>query len=166
MVTGAVLTPLSYDTGLYHLQVISWIEYYRRVFGLANLHARFGFNSIWLVDAALLDFPRRWRYGVFLINAVLYLAIISDMVQAMISDDSNAGGVSAWRIYAWTILAILAINARFLLFDWFSASPGYDMPAALLTIYAFWLFLRMFSTSPSDFPYANQELVLLSSYMR
>jgi hypothetical protein len=47
------------------------------------------------------------------------------------------------------------------LFDWFSASPAYDTPSALLTIYAFWLFLRMFQTSPSVNAERDQTLVVL-----
>src|SRR6185437_3030289 len=54
---GAIVTPPAYDTGLYHLQAIKWLEESTKVFGLANLHLRFGVNSTWFTDAAMLDVP-------------------------------------------------------------------------------------------------------------
>jgi hypothetical protein len=41
----AFQAPENYDTGLYHIQSIKWIEEYGVTPGLANLHGRFGFNS-------------------------------------------------------------------------------------------------------------------------
>ncbi len=46
-----------YDAGLYYLQAIEWIRRGPPVFGLANLHGRFGFNSSWWIDAAALELP-------------------------------------------------------------------------------------------------------------
>ena len=65
---GVLITPLSYDTGLYHLQLIEWLEQAPKVFGLVNLHYRFGVNSIWFVDAR--DVRRRssTHAGIFLLN--------------------------------------------------------------------------------------------------
>lgn len=37
---------LSYDAGLYHLNFQNWISSYKIVFGLANLHMRYGYASI------------------------------------------------------------------------------------------------------------------------
>jgi len=52
------LTPvINYDTGLYHWQTIKWLIQEPLVPGLANLHDRFGFNSMWLPFAALVDLP-------------------------------------------------------------------------------------------------------------
>jgi hypothetical protein len=162
VVMGAVLTPLNYDTGLYHLQAISWLEHDRKVFGLANLHARLGFNSIWLDDAALLDFWRHGRYGVFLLNGTLYVAVLSDMVQALLARELHFRGEFAVRIYAGFSLVVLLINADFLLFSWVGASPNNDMPVALLVIYAFWLFLRFSHGSPSGPRDYRDRLVLLA----
>jgi hypothetical protein len=49
-----------YDTGLYGAQAVRWIRTYPAVFGLANVHARLGFNtSVFLFHAALDQGP--WR---------------------------------------------------------------------------------------------------------
>jgi hypothetical protein len=42
----AITTPAGYDAGLYHLPHEYWIRTEKVVFGLANLHGRFGFNSM------------------------------------------------------------------------------------------------------------------------
>src|SRR5271157_698094 len=39
------VAPPVYDAGLYYLQTIRWLEGYRIVPGLANLHVRLGLNS-------------------------------------------------------------------------------------------------------------------------
>ncbi|MBF0482346.1 MAG: hypothetical protein HQK81_06990 [Desulfovibrionaceae bacterium] len=43
------------DTGLYHLSAVRWTAGYPLVTGLANLHDRLGFNSSFLLQAALFD---------------------------------------------------------------------------------------------------------------
>ena len=48
----------AYDTGLYHLQSIKWMNATPVPFGLANLHNRFGFNSAWFsINAMLRQIP-------------------------------------------------------------------------------------------------------------
>ncbi|GBR74218.1 hypothetical protein NO1_1435 [Candidatus Termititenax aidoneus] len=43
------------DTDLYHAQIVRWYNEYGTVAGLGNLHNRFGYNSSWLVLAAVAD---------------------------------------------------------------------------------------------------------------
>jgi len=45
----------NYDSGLYHLQSIKWNQEYALVPGLANLHGRFGFNSLFFTLSAPLS---------------------------------------------------------------------------------------------------------------
>jgi hypothetical protein len=46
-----------FDTGLYHIQSVRWCSSFPLVRGLANLHERLGFNSLWTPIAAIVDFP-------------------------------------------------------------------------------------------------------------
>lgn len=64
---------LSYDEGLYYAQFIKWMQHYKVVPGLANLHERFGFNSHWHVLSAVFNFS--WLTGITdnHINGVVYL---------------------------------------------------------------------------------------------
>ncbi len=50
------LVPSNPDTGIYHAQAIHWIEEYPVIPGLANLHARLGYNSSWLLLNAVFSF--------------------------------------------------------------------------------------------------------------
>jgi hypothetical protein len=59
---------LEYDTGLYHLQTIGWIADEPVVAGLANLHFRLGYNSVWFPLAALFDLPPLGPAGVLALN--------------------------------------------------------------------------------------------------
>lgn len=40
------LSESAYDTGLYHIQATKWVQESPLIFGLANIHTRFGFNNI------------------------------------------------------------------------------------------------------------------------
>ena len=65
-----------YDTGLYHLQAVKWIEAHRAVVGLGNLHMRFGYNNSVHLFAAFTDVF--WQgMAVHLATSFLELAVIS-----------------------------------------------------------------------------------------
>ncbi len=64
--------PHIYDTALYHLQSIKWIEEYPVVPGLANLHGRFGFNPNIFTLFALTSLFDIFGQEVFSINFTLF----------------------------------------------------------------------------------------------
>lgn len=128
-----------YDTGLYGAQAVRWMTNYPAVFGLANLHARLGFNtSVFLCHAALNQGP--WKDMYFhlfpgLLICALWVPILG-AVSRVIQRDSVR--ISVWF---YTILlipttwwstrgfvvgtttdeptAILALVASGILFEWF-----------------------------------------------
>lgn len=51
----SMLTPTIYDTGLYHLATIRWINTFPVVPGLGNLHGRLAFNQTFFTYAASLN---------------------------------------------------------------------------------------------------------------
>lgn len=51
--TYAVMRPMNFDSGLYHIPTIRWLVDAPVALGLANLHTRFGFNSSWFSVSAL-----------------------------------------------------------------------------------------------------------------
>ena len=61
-----------FDTGLYHYPYVKWINQKRIVLGLANLHTRFGFNSLWHVYSSSFYWPFTFGQGVFLTNPLFY----------------------------------------------------------------------------------------------
>lgn len=80
-----------YDTGLYHLQAIKWVQIGAIPRGLANLHGRFGFNSFWHPISALVQAPRSLtQYLRFPANGLLLAAMLATSIRALSGGrDSN-----------------------------------------------------------------------------
>jgi hypothetical protein len=74
------LQSFTYDEGLYYAQFIKWIQAYKVVPGLANLHIRFGFNSHWHIVAALFNFSWLNDSVDNHINGALYLLTVLYML--------------------------------------------------------------------------------------
>ena len=141
---GVLITPLSYDTGLYHLQLIEWLEQAPKVFGLVNLHYRFGVNSIWFVDAAMFDVIRDTHAGIFLLNTTLFTIVIGALIQPVLSGSASNSLPRISDLFAVIVAAALLVNPTTIMFNQLFASPENDLPGALLLVYAFWAFLRIF----------------------
>ena len=71
---NATHKPTNYDTALYHAQAIHWIESYRAVPGLVNIHNRLAYNSSWLVLVASLSFAFLGLRSFHLTNSMITLA--------------------------------------------------------------------------------------------
>lgn len=63
-----------FDTGLYHVQSVKWCTTYPLVRGLANLHERLAFNSLWTPLSAVVDFPAFAGLACFPITCLLLFA--------------------------------------------------------------------------------------------
>ena len=63
-----------FDTGLYHFQSVKWCTTYPLVRGLANLHERLAFNSLWTPISAVVDYPRFSNSACFAITCLLLFA--------------------------------------------------------------------------------------------
>jgi hypothetical protein len=57
-----------YDTNYYHLQALGWLTEGSIVPGIANVHFRLGFNSLWTVVAAALEHPLAAGRSAFFLN--------------------------------------------------------------------------------------------------
>ena len=68
--------PRPYDTGLYHLQTIKWIEEFAVVPGLANLHGRFGFNPNLFTFFAATSLADICKQEVFSVNFTIYIILV------------------------------------------------------------------------------------------
>jgi hypothetical protein len=65
-----------YDTGLYHLQTIKWIEAYSVIPGLANLHGRFGFNPNIFTLFACTSLFEVFKQEIFSVNFTIYSILV------------------------------------------------------------------------------------------
>jgi hypothetical protein len=140
---GTGLATIHGDTGLYHLQSIDWMEQSRRVVGLANLHNRLGYNSIWLPFAAMLDFPGIGRRGIFLLNAALFVVVFAAFIQPSLLSWRSERRWPVSQLFAACVLTFFSANVVELVFGYMAFGPSYDAPAWLLILYAFWRFLAM-----------------------
>ncbi len=118
------LVPANPDTSIYHAQAIHWIEEYPVIPGLANLHARFGYNSNWLLLNAIFSFSflkiQSFHFMTgffFFVGSLYFLSGIKNgfLRKTSVSDIVKIGFLAALFIF---------------LFDQ-SSSPGTDAPSTL-----------------------------------
>ncbi len=69
--------PMVYDTGLYHIQAIRWIQQHAAVPGLANLHFRLAFAAPWFEAQALFDPALLGGRPTFALNGWLFVVAVS-----------------------------------------------------------------------------------------
>lgn len=67
-----------YDTGLYHLNAVKWLNSYAIVPGLGNLHGRLGFNQSIFTYAASLNFYPYLNHAINLVNSSLVILLFAE----------------------------------------------------------------------------------------
>ncbi|GFK93673.1 hypothetical protein NNJEOMEG_01507 [Fundidesulfovibrio magnetotacticus] len=119
--------PVLGDTGLYHLHSVRWAAEHPLVTGIANLHDRLGFNSVFFLHAALFDglfFPGDSAWGAaafFRLLAVAHLAFTAlDQASPV---RARAFAAAALPYVAWRCLEAMP-------------SLGYDETPQLLALLA------------------------------
>jgi len=124
-----------YDTGLYHLQAMRWIVEYPVQFGLANVHYRLGYNSIWFTLEAIVD---RWvlfsNIPCFVLNALVVFIYSIPAVMVIRKPELKTSDI----FYLLTFAPILAFGGIFLT----SASP--DLFVMLLCFTVFLLLVKFY----------------------
>lgn len=148
--------PLLYDTGLYHLQTIKWIEEYPVVPGLANLHSRFGFNSNLFSLYALTSLANIFGQEIFAVNFIIFSTLVFYFIQ-MLSNICKKSGISNLFIFNLLMLfSVLNLPRDF-------ASPTPDFITTLLTIF---IFSRIINDDNKDLPVLKKyiPLFILSVY--
>ena len=122
----AIQLPMNFDTGLYHLNSIRWANEHHIVKGLGNLHTRLGFNQLYFLYCASLNFhPFLNAYGFHAANTFLYFAFCLGCLVSGTAVD-----------------LILTILFFFLPVPYFwVVSPTTDVASCFLQIIAFRVFL-------------------------
>ena len=122
-------SPTQYDTGLYHAQAIRWIEEYRVVPGLGNLHMRLAYNSAFMSLQAL--FSLGWLLGQSLhtLNGFFCLAALCYAFSTM-----RLWGRESCRVSDLLkgVMVIYVVQKRYDI-----SSSGTDILAMLLILYLF-----------------------------
>ncbi len=73
----AVLPPIDFDSGLYHLSSVAWVAQYPIVPGLGNLQNHLAFNSAYFLYAALFEVFRGEAHH--FVNGLLILALAAEI---------------------------------------------------------------------------------------
>lgn len=136
----------NYDTLLYHFPMISWISQYPLPFGIANIYEKFGFNSTWFIDAAIIN-PLRivTETPFFIVNAIMFfffgIFIFFTSVK-MIKENS---------INFSSIFVLLTAIPWFCCLRNIISSPSPDAPNMLLILFITFLLIKAVETKNIDY---------------
>jgi hypothetical protein len=128
-----------YDTGLYHIQHVRQAMEMPVVLGMAAIHERFGYNSLWFTVAAMLTGGSADLRGPFLVNALLAAFVVIAMAERVLG--AVRAGLGRTAIFGAVALALAVVTPVFAMRAWIG-SPNTDLPAILLALYAFHLALQ------------------------
>ncbi|MDA3778902.1 MAG: hypothetical protein PF487_01515 [Bacteroidales bacterium] len=132
--------PDFYDTGLYHAQAIQWINKYKVIPGLGNLHSRFAFNSHMFIASALYNWTfigdiLKFDFVYFPINSFLVILISSRLIfNLFIAKNENKIEIFVFN------LVILTLSLWF--FRKTLSAPVPDTSTAILIIYSLLIFIK------------------------
>ena len=125
-----------YDTGLYHLPFVRWMQSERMVWGLSNLESRFGFNSSLHVWAALVGNRFLPSNTPFIANAFLFsiffLWLFEELKKLRGAEDLH--DERAFVLGLVVFLSPLLINGIFLFF--YNTGLPVDLPSGAFSLLA------------------------------
>jgi hypothetical protein len=152
------LEPTNYDTGLYHAQVVRWIEEFKVVPGLGNLHLRLAFNSSWFLLTALFNVSFLKLGTIHVLNGVfLFVCMWSFFQQQNRFFDKNN------RLPA--IFASFLVGAASFFAAPTVSSTDPDKPVMLLLWLIFLFFIKRQIDSEREDPLLDFLLILLSVFV-
>jgi len=126
-----------YDTGLYHLPAMRWTLESPLTVGLANLHGRFGFNSLWTPLISVIDgFTIILNTPIFLLNGIMTVFFCS--IAAIRSIRSYSGQKSLEFSDIFLLFSLIPI---FRLGPFYINSTSPDYTILILTLFILYLYL-------------------------
>ena len=149
--------PANADTGIYHAQSIRWIETYKAVPGLANLHTRLGYNSSWLLANALFSLSFLGIQSFHLLPSTLFFVCVIYFfggLHALLDGHKKLSDL---------IKAIYLI-AAFLFLSNEISSPGTDLPVTLIIWVISVEWIKLFENPSESVDRNFMALVLISFF--
>jgi hypothetical protein len=145
-----------FDSGLYHAQTVQWIEKYKAVKGLGNLHDRLAFNSAFFLPCALFGFSFLKAGPFHLLNGYLTMLFSFSLVSYLTC--------SNYRTKSYGVVCVILFYLLFrLLGDHYRIpSPTPDSLATLLVWFVALAFLfRQKSDAGVDYDFCYFSLICL-----
>ncbi|MGD9612057.1 MAG: hypothetical protein AB7V22_04060 [Kiritimatiellia bacterium] len=128
-------TPATYDSYLYHLNKIRWLNSFPAVAGLGNLHGRLAFNQSFFAYVAALNFHPWFGQGRTLANGFLLLLALATVGEALVPVLRRPARLRAAHPLRYLPAAVAGPALLFLAFrsDGLS-SPAPDLAGILLQL--------------------------------
>lgn len=131
---NSLIHPQVWDSGIYHAQGIQWIEKYKAIKGLGNLHGRLAFNSSFFLPSALFSFSFLKIQPLHSLNGYLFILLSFTTIRYL----GERKRILGKHCFFYVGLFILGMS----FFDMRLSSPSTDLPAAVLIWYIFLIILR------------------------
>ncbi len=145
----------TWDSGLYHVASIRWLNEYAVVPGLVHLHGRLAFNQSFFAYVAALNFYPLFNHGHNLANSFLMLAVLAEFGA---SAERTARGRGTPADFA---AALLLPPLAYLAATEDLAAPSPNLASALLQILLFVSFARQMEDERDK--NANLSFILILS---
>jgi hypothetical protein len=139
------------DTENYHLPTIVWLHTSNTPIGVSNLVDQLGFNSSWLVLASMFWLPALSLTSVFAVDALILTLVFTGLFQVYRPAWGNHHGHKASILYSFLGLGFCLTGG--ISFIKIIGSPNTDISAAALTIYIFYLALKLSEERPGTDEY-------------
>lgn len=154
---NSLYAPLVYDSGLYHIQAIEWIERYAVIPGLANLHDRFGFNPNIFILFAATSFDDILNQDAYPINFTLFL-----LFTAWLLNRINKEFKLKNYIYGFSniVILIILINNLHLL-----SSPTPDLICIVIPLFIFLRYLEINRQNENNPIMKYYPIIVMSLYI-
>lgn len=142
----------AYDTLLYHANVVSWMNSYKAVFGLANLHYRLGLNSLYLALASGIDVGMFDRASGVVLPVLTFLASVGFFLWEMCFSTDRKYKTLAFGMLIWLVFTT-------------NLTPNlyYDTPSQLFIALTFFELLHFFEESEIEKRISLLSVIMLFS---
>ncbi len=128
----AAAEPMDYDAGLYRMGIINYAAEYRAIPGLANLHSRFGFNSVLGPLSAFMGNGLWSNNGFRIVTGFVFsLLLLEVALRILVPRKRTPGDFLVVLGWAFTVWVVLGDSGRWV------PSPSQDLMALVTGLVAF-----------------------------
>lgn len=140
-----------YDSALYHFQLTQWLSKWGTIPGLALLHHRFGFTSIWFALAAPFNTGFLENRMVALTGGfAIFLALAHGVINLTNIIHQNRQ-VNSYRCSSdWFFIVATFLSLPYLVNATLATSSSPDTPIIIITIEVAWLILFLSNVNPAN----------------
>jgi len=146
----AILPPLVYDSGLYHLSAVRWAASYPIVPGLGNLHGRLAFNNSYFLYVAMLEIGPWAGRSYHVANGLLFWVLFAQILLSGFNLLDVRNGWQTRDLFHALLLAPVVYQSR----DYYVSSPYPDPVIFILGVVLTSQLITLFS---QQVPYQHKE---------